>query len=82
MLAQIGKRRPHLSDDAANKSTGLAVGASPSADAAASSEATELLKQQTSGARSLQWVLSTMQQSSPEEYMKEEHWGVVRVAHE
>ena len=75
MLAQIGKRRPHLSDDAANKSTGLAVAASPSADAAASSEATELLKQQTSGARSLQWVLSTMQQSSPEEYMKEEHWA-------
>ena len=46
-----------------------------SADAAVSSEAIELLKQQTSGARNLRWILDTMLKSSPEDYKKKEHWA-------
>jgi|ERR1712224_404094 len=47
----------------------------PSADAAASSWAMELLRQQMHGSRSLHWILQTMRQSSPEDYTKTEHWA-------
>ena len=43
--------------------------------AAVSSEAVELLNQQTSGPRSLRWILATMQKSSPAQYRKEDHWA-------